>query len=772
MLSHFTVRQLKALWSYNPEIGSAEYDRDVHDFFMAHPPTDRDRKLAYALANEKRSGTLLTTSNLYETAWTAGARVLSSAENIEILRSTGESTVLRNAVIPNVDGEVGRPGLYTLVAFLSTFFKYSGSTKRIELISQMQTLEEAWGVAQSCVKIDGLVIVQRMFIPYIETSQLWSSYADHQRASLTGPRWISFLTSLFNSCPWDDYLSFHSVFAYDFLKAYREIGGEGNKKYVPVQVKNKEGKNVSLIPASSLIVLETKEIAKLPPKAQAGAHQVELVTKKAPIVCRGPFPAAHQFVDYREATFDKAYKAFGKGNTLRGGDDSGLNLLSSCVGYSGMPTALARHQILLTSSSCFLATKFRELDIYCPSIGVIPLLHSSLLAARMTESFDCDWKFIVSFNDSANVDKDYRVYVLTSFRKDAHKLWISTKVIPSSAKTDEVLLQSDSVMKQVAGPNFTYWGPLFGSAPFIQGRFVYRHGLPSNFHGFCTTCGSFRLFGYEHRGGGSLKSVTISLPLAKTDTEWYSEVIKANSVRNSYFLRAARQYSSISNTIVPPQKGVRFAISGFDLAYSEQGDASAFLDEAYTVDQEQITRQIVEEQYVGPEEDSDYEDDGREDDDDDDEEDEDDGGDDNLAPLETTASVMTTTTQPVMTESLLGPTLVPVVPAPSPPSPPAEQIDLFGPEPFPSAPPVPPPARVRSAISSPVLGSPSVSIKRVGFVPPANGKEHPEAKPEEPELRSVKPNRKRKSVKWPVDRVPIVVDPDSAVFDPSEFGDQ
>jgi len=75
--------------------------------------------------------------------------------------------------------------------------------------------------------------------------------------------------------------------------------------------------------------------------------------------------------------------------------------------------------------------------------------------------------------------------------------------------------------------------------------------------------------------------VPIVKPLDKvpTDAEWYEIVIKANLNRNAVFLRLGRQYSPISNIIIPPFKGVKFVTRGTDLSYAEQGDADDFYDD-------------------------------------------------------------------------------------------------------------------------------------------------------------------------------------------------
>lgn len=579
MLLPFSPRQLKQLHAYDPEIGG-QIDSEAKAFYEKFPPTMSDRKLAYDIASKKKKGTLLNPASVDESAWASGSRVVYTAEYMTVVRASGDETDYKNCVIPTVGDKTARPGLYQLVAILSTFFKYSGASKKIDLVTQMATIEEAWGVSASVLKPSGLIPLKQMFVDFVVSSALWEGYQDHQRSSLTGPRWICFLATLFDTCNWDDYFAFHTYIAYDFLKIYRATGGPQNRRYVPILVRDNTGADVPFVSASSLIVLNKERENGLPVEAKTGCDKVRQLLKRDPVVLRGPFPTAHQFVDSKAGTFEKAHKAYAKGNTLRGGDDSGLNVFSSAIGFSGLPTPLARHQILVTSVAGWLLSQVDELDIYCPSIGIIPILHSSLLAVKQMRVNSCSWRFITSFTDSTKVDPLYSDYVLTSFRQGAHRLWVSDKVMPSAKKASDLLLKSSDNMRQIVaeGVSFTFFGPLFGAAPWAQGRFVHRFGLPSNFWGFCGTISDLSLLGMVGENVSELLPIVRPLDKVPTDGEWYEIVVRANMNRNAVFLRLGRQYSPISNILIPPSKGVKFATRGTDLAYAEQGDNDNFYD--------------------------------------------------------------------------------------------------------------------------------------------------------------------------------------------------
>jgi len=579
MLMPFSARQLRQLASYNPEF-SAQVDPEVKKFYNAHPPNSADQRLAYEMGSKKKAGTLLNASQLEESAWSTGSRVMYTPEKVLIEQPSGNLMENLLAVVPNTSSRIVRPGLYQLVAILSTFFKYTGSTKRIDFVTQLATVDEAWGVQSSVLKPSALLQLKNMCTDTVFGSDLWKSYNDQQRSSMTGPRWICFLTALFDTCEWDDYIAFHTFIGYDLIKAYRAQGGAQNRAYIPVLITNREGQQERMVPPTSLIVLTADKERSLHEKAKEGSERVRALMGRDPIIVRGPLRTTHQFVDYHNASFEKAQKAYSHGNTLRGGDDSGINVLSAAVGYSGMPTALARNQILLTSSASWLMTQVKLLDIYCPSIGVIGMLHSSLLAMQQRLSTNCSWRYITSYSDSSKVHADFASYVETSYRSGAHRLWISDKVMPSAKKTADLLLESGHVMKQVSGEgvSFTFFGPIFGSEPWRQGRFVHSFGLPSNFQGFCGTLSTLSLMGITFTEGPGITHV-VPLVQMVTDTAWYEMVIKANMHRNVVFLRPSRQYSPISNVIIPPAKGVKFATRGVDLEYAEQGDADDFYEE-------------------------------------------------------------------------------------------------------------------------------------------------------------------------------------------------
>jgi len=207
------------LHAYDPEIGGV-IDAESKRFYDAHPPNGADRKLAYDLANKKRNGTILSASAVDETAWQSGSRTAFSEESMYVIRPTGDVVEFHNCAIPSVHDNRVRVGLYQLVGILATFFKYNGSSRKFEMVTQMQAIEDAWGVPASVLKPSALIQLKEMFVTFLETVPKWVSLTQDQRAALTSARWVTWLMDLFDTCPWVDYIAFHSYVAYELLKAY------------------------------------------------------------------------------------------------------------------------------------------------------------------------------------------------------------------------------------------------------------------------------------------------------------------------------------------------------------------------------------------------------------------------------------------------------------------------------------------------------------------------------------------------------------------------
>jgi len=114
----------------------------------------------------------------------------------------------------------------------------------------------------------------------------------------------------------------------------------------------------------------------------------------------------------------------------------------------------------------------------------------------------------------------------------------------------------------------------------------------------------------KYEGDDQFTSVMVNLDRVESDSKWYEFVIRANINRNAVFLRMGRRYSPISNIIIPPFKGVKFAMRGSDLEYAEQGDNADFVD--YQSDQEveaEFAEDVVSEEADEADGDGDYDDD-------------------------------------------------------------------------------------------------------------------------------------------------------------------
>jgi hypothetical protein len=96
----------------------------------------------------------------------------------------------------------------------------------------------------------------------------------------------------------------------------------------------------------------------------------------------------------------------------------------------------------------------------------------------------------------------------------------------------------------------------------------------------------------------SLEICKEKLKSIPTQALWYTEVVRSNIVRSSYFLRPTRVFSSISNLLTAPRKGVVFSFAGDDIVYADTGYSS------WTAEEESYEYDYADEEFqtydVGP----------------------------------------------------------------------------------------------------------------------------------------------------------------------------
>jgi len=347
-----------------------------------------------------------------------------------------------------------------------------------------------------------------------------------------------------------------------------------------------EGVAVRHIDKDSLVVIREEDSDKLSDGAKVGADAVRQLLGSDPIVIKGPLGGAHAFIDPTSPTFEKAYRAMQKGDNIRGGDNAGGSILADAYGYSGFVTPLTKGLLVTIASALFITGKVATLDIQCDSIGDVPIIHQSMANFSARSEGRCDVRYVVALKSLNDVHVDYRTRCLTSFRAGSHRLYVSKKVVPSGKKIEEVLEKSEEELHTLAekrkeGESFTYFGPAFGTSPFREGRHLFKFGVPSHFRAFISTIPDLALYGATvSKDGRTVAPNVTPLVAIKSADEWYSTVIKANIWKNSYFLRATKQYSAISNLLTPPSKGVKFTLRGDKYEAGETGESDVFNDPA------------------------------------------------------------------------------------------------------------------------------------------------------------------------------------------------
>jgi len=184
-------------------------------------------------------------------------------------------------------------------------------------------------------------------------------------------------------------------------------------------------------------------------------------------------------------------------------------------------------------------------------------------------------KFLCNFSEFSKVHKDYRSFLISTQRTGVHQLWVSHLVVPTDSDINVVLDQSDQELAG-CGEAFTYFGPLFGAAPFTHGRYVFSFGDPSDFRSWCTTMKGFYLMGAELKDEELTLTQETLVRVSSLD-KWHAAVIQANTTKTSYFLRPRKFFSTISNLLCAPRKGVIFSVEGDQVTYRTTGSAAEWV---------------------------------------------------------------------------------------------------------------------------------------------------------------------------------------------------
>lgn len=576
-LNQFTPRQIRALASFTEGM-SAALEPALEQFRKAYPPTVRDKQFAQEFAYKKEKGSVLQAGLLEEAAIQHHGTVRYSDENVYFSKANGEIEVFPMSIIPLPTEGRPRPGLSIVVGTFGNFCKCVGPT--FELNVKVNVLQTVWASEASVLRPAAVIGLLDLLKNTIQGSDVWAGMSLIQKQSLTGARWVSFLMTFFAECSWGDYFSVHTWLALNFFKCFRK--GNFSKPYQHIL---DDGKVERTIPAKALVIIQKSDASKLSEGAKVGAKVVRDILGRDPIVVRGPLDSAHVFVDPLNPTFDKAYKAMQKGDVVRGGDNAGGSILADALGFSGFVTPVTKGLVLTTALALFLTSKVPELDIQCDSIGDVPLVHQSIVNFRDRITNRCDVRYVVMLKSLNDVHKDYKGQCLTAFRAGSHRLYVSKRVIPSGKKTDEIVEKAEEELHTLSekteqkGESFTYYGPAYGMTPFRSGRYLYKFGVPSSFRAIVSTFPDLGLYGaHVSKDGRALEPIITDLPCITTPEKWYETVIRANSFKNAYFLRAARQYSPISNLLTPPTKGVKFTLRGDAYEVGETGEADTFDD--------------------------------------------------------------------------------------------------------------------------------------------------------------------------------------------------
>jgi hypothetical protein len=506
-------------------------------FLKLYPWTKANGVFGMTAMAMKRSGSPIVTGD-FESVWRKGATLVSTPTTITIPTETAAVDVVANSIVPLSPGLASQPGSDFLVS-VSVMAAKTDAGKVVQqmgvvpFVSTFGDARIAPSVPFSAVKLPSLFSTVE---GYITHSKEWIALSDSAKLNLTGTRWVAFVATVIAGLPPSAYLMFSTWVATNFLRTV-----------TPKGIVSFAGKPV--VPKDAYRVIRQKDVGALPVKWRDGAIST-LQTLKAGghpeeiLIVTSPIQTPQAFVGAADATFSSAYSSMQSGDALRGGKNSGSDILSGMLGFTGLITPVSKKIYLTASMALGVVEKLpnSDVDVMVQSIGDIPILYSTILAAEGMSNV----RFLVPQKDDAKINSAYLPFIVYERRTGSHLVIVHDRILQVAPTKLEIEAQAINVLDNV-GTDFTLYCPIAGSAFFEEGMFVHQFGHCSNFCGIVTTIREFSLLGYDETG-----FISVPLKVHETAVSWYAAVITSNRQRNVAFLAPTPKYSPITNVISPP----------------------------------------------------------------------------------------------------------------------------------------------------------------------------------------------------------------------------
>jgi len=533
------------------------------------------------LRQRKRKGQILETAKIEESAYAKGSKISYSKATITVVTKAGDKTIIPNAVVPDPNVPA-RPHGGTLVAFLCRAVLVDGGELKPSIDDNTQ-FKDAFGAPNSSISISGMGAFGIMAVQLIKQDLYWKSLAPQDRIQLTGSKFIAFTSRFVNSCEWKTFWALQTLIVVKALRVFSSYSKDRDGKMRLGHIVKYEKKPV--IPTDAYSYSKQGKIPEswgLVGDQLKGAQEcmaflgvVAVYYRKAKMFQNSVSQKEPKLIDVRKCIQD--------GDSLRGGNRSATAILSSCDGFSGVPTPATREAHFFFALACAAVIEHDAVDIHLPSVGHLDTMISTLLNGRA---------FLFPSGEDENAIKRRIKLILPfeSFPIDERRLWCSSTpridafhVIQSnrSAPTfgpnvtaEQVELAAETYMRGAMGyAHFAFICHAFGEYPWGQKLYVYRYGTEGDFSAVVSTSPSLTLV-----GTGPERAGIIYVPLKKIDNraDFFRTIVRDNLRKNAYFLVPTSHYSPISNLISVTTKGI--VTTAEDIAAGELDDFNGWTE--------------------------------------------------------------------------------------------------------------------------------------------------------------------------------------------------
>lgn len=515
------------------------------------------------LKHKKMKGQILETGRIEETAHGKGSQIAYAKETITVTTKSSDVTVIKNSVVPDPTVAV-RPRAGVVIAFLSRTLAVKGAELVVDISSNAH-FAQAFADPRTTISLTGMAEFGIMAQGLIVQDPYWKALTLNERLTLTSNKMVAFLSRFVNLCSWKVYITLHTLIVTKALRVYSSYYKGGDKKMklghiVKFQKKPVVDLNTYLssgttgkVPEEWGLTGESLEGAK---KALKFLGIVALYKGGARMFQKGATLVNPKLLDVTTA--------IGDGNNMRGGHKTSYGILSSCTGFSGVPTKLTKASFFFYSLACYAVYICDKVDIHLPSIGYLVTMISTLQNGKayiLPETCTDDelrkkvW-LIVDHADMPT-DLNLRMWCHTHSRADSFHVLSAKRSAPTFPQnvTPQVVEDAQKVHLS-AMEDYTHYAAIaqvFADHPWQEGLAVYQYGRPGSFLSVVSTNHDLMLLGTSSR---RTSPEFVSMTKYDSKQALFEAIIKDNFYKNAYFLSPTSHYSPICNVPIVTAKGL------------------------------------------------------------------------------------------------------------------------------------------------------------------------------------------------------------------------